>query len=100
MRTPQERRTEIQQMPTEELRRKYHQGHFGELRPFVEAELIERDLAEKSASDSRAEIREETIISIKRKQLRWAIYASITAVIALVIANKDQIFKLISKLLN
>ncbi|MFZ2948996.1 MAG: hypothetical protein WA003_05885, partial [Desulfuromonadaceae bacterium] len=51
-------------MPTEELRRRYHQGSFGELRPFAEAELIERDLAEKAAADFRAEEREAITLSI------------------------------------
>lgn len=100
MRSFQERKTKIKQMPTEELRRRYLEGRFGELRPFVEAELTERDLVEKSASDLRAEDREEKTLSIAFRSERWAMYAAIIATVALVIAIKDQILDLIFLLLN
>lgn len=124
MRTPQERRNEIQQMPTEELRRRYHEGRFGELQTFVGAELKERDLAEKNLSSARSEAREETAISIANRaanaaseanriayeslaiaqsssktaleQARWARWAVIIAVIAAMIATKEEILKFIS----
>lgn len=111
-------------MHTEELRHRYISGGFGELRPFVEAELTARDLAEKSSTDARAEAREETAISIANRaassaseanriayeslsiaqssartaleQARWARWAVILAVIAAIIATKDEILKFIS----
>lgn len=100
MRSSQERKAEIKQMSTEELRRCYIEGRFGELRPFVEAELTERDLAEKTSSALRAEDREENNLSVARRSERWAMYAAIIATVALVIAIKDQISDFIRWLLN
>lgn len=100
MRPFPERKNEIKQMQTEELRRRYIEGRFGELRQFVEAELTERDLAEKAAVANRAEDREENSLSVARRNERWAMYAAIIATVSLIIAIKDQISEVIKSLLN
>lgn len=86
-------------MPTEELRRRYNEGNFGELRPFVEAELTERDLAEKAAADSRAEARADDALSISRKALfiseranTIAHRAMILSIVATIIAAATGLF--------
>lgn len=86
MRTFKERKNEIKNMTTEELRHRFISGSFGELRPFVEAELISRDMAEKTVSDSRKELREEESLSIARKALFNSKCANIIAIIAAIIA--------------
>jgi hypothetical protein len=86
MRTYKERKNEIKNMPTEKLRHRFISGSFGELRPFVEAELITRDLSEKSDAESRKEGRDEESLSIARKALFNSKCANIIAIIAAIIA--------------
>ena len=102
MRTPQERRAEIENLPTEDLRYRLMSGRFGELRSFAEAELAKREQKEESERLSRAEIREEESLSISRKALlnsdkavsmarlanTIAVIAAIIAIIAIVVTKR------------
>ena len=92
MRTPQERKDEITNLPTEDLRHRLISRGFGELTKFAEAELATREKKESSEMDFRSEKREEQNLVIARKALRNSYWANAIAIFATIIAILSIIF--------
>jgi hypothetical protein len=93
LRSLKERQAEIKAMDTAELRLRYDEGRFGELRTFASAEIAARDTESEESRFARSEAREDRAIaiadeanSIARNALSSSRRANTIATIAMVLS--------------